>query len=109
MAIHHATPGEVIDVTPLGSALETTKTSTLLKTDNVEVIRIVMHSGKVIPEHEAPGEIIVQCLEGRIVFTAAGKMEELSSGQMLYLKAEEPHAVRCLEDASFLVTILANR
>ncbi len=109
MAIHHAKPGEVIDVRPLGSALATTKTSTLLKTEHVEVIRIVMHTGKVIPEHEAPGEMIVQCLEGRIAFTASEKTEELGAGQMLYLAAEEPHAVSCLEDASFLVTILSNR
>lgn len=109
MALKHAEPGEVIDVSPLGSALETTKTSTLFKTEHVEVIRIVMHTGKVIPEHEAPGEIIVQCLEGRIAFTVSGKTEELGSGQMLYLKAEEPHAVCCLENASFLVTILSNR
>ena len=93
MAIHHATPGEVIDVTPLSAA--------------PAIINLYEADG--VADGAKGGEIIVQCLEGRIVFTAAGKMEELSSGQMLYLKAEEPHAVRCLEDASFLVTILANR
>lgn len=109
MAIPHAKPGEIIDVRPFGEALNTTRTAALIKTDQVEVIRIVMHAGKVIPEHEAPGEIIVQCLEGRIAFTALGKTQELAVGQLLYLQAEEPHAVRCLEDASFLVTILSNR
>ncbi len=108
MAIDHAKPGEVIDVKPLGSSLATTKTSTLFKTERVEVIRIVMHTGKVIPEHKAPGEMIVQCLEGRIGFTASGKTEELAAGQMLYLAAEEPHAVSCLEEASFLVTLFAD-
>lgn len=109
MALKHAEPGEVIDVSPYGASLATTKTTTLFKTGQVEVIRIVMHSGKVIPEHEAPSEIVVQCLEGRIAFTASGTTAELGSGQLLYLKAEEPHAVRCLEDASFLVTFLSNR
>ncbi len=109
MAIHHAQPGEVIDVRPLGSSLAETQTRTLFKTRHVEVIRIVMHADKIIPEHEAPGEIIVQCLEGRIAFTASGKTQELSAGEMLYLEAEVPHAVRCLEAASFLVTILVNR
>lgn len=108
MALNHAKPGEIIDVSPYGALLMTTKTSTLFKTEQVEVIRIVMRSGKEIPEHEAPGEIIVQCLEGRIEFTASGAVKELGSGQMLYLRAEEPHAVRCLDDASFLVTILSN-
>ena len=109
MAIQHAQPGEVVDVRPLASALADSKTYTLFKTEKVEAVRIVMRAGKEIPEHEAPGEIIVQCLEGKIAFTALGKTKELASGQLLYLAAEEPHSVKCIEDASFLLTILLNR
>jgi len=68
-----------------------------------------MAVGKEFPEHKAPGEIIVQCLEGQIAFTASGKTETLAAGQMLYLESEEPHAIRCIEAASFLVTIVSNR
>ncbi len=107
MALKHAQPGEVIDVRPLGLALTTTKTSTLFKTGQVEVIRVVMRAGKVISEHQAPGEITVQCLEGRIAFTSAEMTCELAAGQLLYLQTEAPHAVRCIEDASFLLTILS--
>ena len=106
MAIPHANPGDVIDLRPLGAALATTKTHTLLKTEHVEVVRLVMTAGKEIAEHKAPGEITVQCLEGKIAFTALHKTEELAPGQMLYLTAGEPHSVRCIEDASFLLTIL---
>jgi quercetin dioxygenase-like cupin family protein len=109
MAIPHAKPGEVVDVRPLGPALADAKTRTLFKSDDVEAIRIVMPAGKELPEHEAPGEIVVQCLEGKIAFTALGKTEELEAGQLLFLAAEEPHAVKCIEDASFLLTILMNR
>ncbi len=106
MAIPHAQPGEVIDVRPLGPALATAKTATLLKTGRVEVVRLVMPAGKEIARHKAPGEITVQCLEGRIAFTALGTTRELTAGDMLYLPAGEPHSVRCVEDASFLLTIL---
>lgn len=109
MAIHHAAPGEVVDVRPLGSRLADAKTTTLLKTEHLEVVRVVMASGKEISTHEAPGEIVVQCLEGKIVFSALGKDRELEAGMLLYLPAEEPHAVRCIEDASFLLTILLDR
>lgn len=109
MAISHAQPGEVVDVRPLGPALVTTKTRTLFKTENVEVLRIVMPAGKEISEHEAPGEIIVHCLEGKVAFTAFGKTTELEAGQLMYLVAEEPHSVTCIDDASFLLTILLNR
>jgi quercetin dioxygenase-like cupin family protein len=101
MAIPHANPGDVIDVRPLGSEILSTKTHTLVKTDQFEVVRLVMSAGKEIAEHKAPGEITVQCLEGKIAFTALGKTEELAAGQMLYLTAGEPHSVRCIEDASF--------
>jgi quercetin dioxygenase-like cupin family protein len=106
MAIPHANPGDVIDVRPLGPALAGTKTHTLVKADKFEVVRLVMVAGKELAEHKAPGEITVQCLEGKIAFTTLGKTEELAAGQMLYLNAGEPHSVRCIEDASFLLTIL---
>lgn len=106
MAIPHANPGDVIDVRPLGAALAATRTHTLLKADHIEVVRLVMAAGKEIAEHKAPGEITVQCLEGKIAFTTLGQTHELQAGQMLYLPAGEPHALRCLEDASILLTIL---
>jgi quercetin dioxygenase-like cupin family protein len=106
VAIPHAQPGEVIDVRPLGSALVTAKTATLIKTERIEVVRLVMTAGKEIAGHKAPGEITVHCLEGKIAFTALGTTRELTAGHLLYLPAGEPHSVRCVEDASFLLTIL---
>lgn len=106
MAIPHANPGDVIDVRPLGPELASSKTHTLVKTDKFEVVRLVMAAGKKIDEHKAPGEITVLCLEGKIAFTALGNTQELAAGQMLYLAAGELHSVRCIEDASFLLTIL---
>lgn len=106
MAIHHAAPGEVIDVRPLKQRIAATKTSTLLKTDSMEVLRLVMPAGKTIAEHKAPGEITVHCLEGRIVFTSAGNAQELVANELLYLGAAEPHAVEAIENSSVLVTIL---
>lgn len=109
MAIPHANPGEVIDVRPLGPALANSKAGALVKTETLEVVRLVLTAGKEITEHKAPGEITVQCLEGKVAFTALGTDRELTAGQMLYLGAGEPHALKCLEDASVLLTILLPR
>jgi quercetin dioxygenase-like cupin family protein len=106
MAVPHAAPGQVIDVRPLGSALRQSLTTTLIKTARLEVIRLVLPAGKDIPPHKVAGEITVQCLEGRVAFTALGRTQELAAGQMLYLPGHELHALRGLEDASVLVTIL---
>jgi quercetin dioxygenase-like cupin family protein len=109
MAIPHAKPGEVVDVRPLGSALASAQTKTIVRAEQVEVIRLVVPAGKEIEEHKAKGEIIVQCLEGRVAFTALGKTRELEAGTLLNLPAGEPHTLKGIEDASLLLTVLAPR
>ena len=106
MALLHAQPGEVVDVRPLREALATTQTKTLVKTDSLEVVRMVVPAGKEIPTHKAKGDITVQCLEGRIAFTACGKTHDLEAGQLLYLPTGEPHSLRGIEAGSLLLTIL---
>jgi quercetin dioxygenase-like cupin family protein len=106
MAISHAKPGEIVDVRPLGSALPSAQTKTLVRAEQVEVIRLVVPAGKDIQEHKAKGEIVVQCLEGRVTFTAFGKTENLETGKLLYLPTGEPHSVKGIENSSLLLTIL---
>jgi quercetin dioxygenase-like cupin family protein len=106
MAIPHAQPGKLMEVRPLGAALAETQTHTLIRTSSAELIRMVLPAGKELKEHRAPGEIVVHCLEGRVEFTTMGKTEVLTPGNLLLLPPAEPHAVRAVEDSSFLLTIL---
>lgn len=106
MAIPHAQPGDVIDVRPLADALASSRTEALVKTPQVEVIRMVLPAGKELSEHKAPGDITVLCLEGRMTFRAMNKTHELRAGDMLYLLAGEPHSVNAIEATSFLLTIV---
>src|SRR6516162_8340965 len=106
MAIPHAKPGEAVDVRPLGSALSSAQTKTLVRAGQVEVIRLVVPAGKEIEEHKAKGEIVVQCLEGKVAFTAFGKPQNLEAGKLLYLPTGEPHTVKGIKNASLLLTIL---
>jgi quercetin dioxygenase-like cupin family protein len=106
MAIPHAQPGQIVDVRPLGANLTTAQTRTLLRAEQVEVIRLIVPAGKEIHEHRAKGEIIVQCLEGRVDFTALGKTQQLQAGELLYLPTGEAHTVKGIENASLLLTIL---
>ena len=106
MAIPHAKSGEVIDLRPLGEDLAHAVTNTLVKTDRLEIIRLVVLAGKDIPPHQVAGEITVQCLEGRVAFTVGNSRRDLEAGQLLYLASEEPHSLHGIEDASVLLTIL---
>jgi quercetin dioxygenase-like cupin family protein len=105
MAIHHASPGEVIDIRPLGDRLAQAVTSTLAKSDQIEVIRLVLPAGKEIPPHKVASPMTVQCLEGRVEFHAHDRWQTLEPGQMLYLDGGQMHAVKSVEHSSVLITL----
>ncbi|HEY4565318.1 MAG TPA: cupin domain-containing protein, partial [Thermoanaerobaculia bacterium] len=93
------------DIRPFGPAFAGARTTALIRTNDLEVIRLVVPRGKEIPTHSARGAITVHCLEGRVAFTAGGVTRELEGGQLLYLQGEQPHSVLGLDDASLLMTI----
>jgi quercetin dioxygenase-like cupin family protein len=109
MAASQTGIAEVVDVRPLGPALASTQRQTLIRAEQVEVIRLVVLAGTQIKEHKAKGEIVVHCLEGRVVYTAFGKANTLEAGKVLYLPTGEPHSVQGIEDASLLLAILRPR
>jgi quercetin dioxygenase-like cupin family protein len=105
MAIPHANPGEAIDVRPLGARLRSERTVALFKSEDLELMRLVLPAGKSLPPHKVSGEITVQCIEGRIDVTVEGRSHVLRAGQLLYLSGNVLHGVVALEDASALVTV----
>jgi quercetin dioxygenase-like cupin family protein len=109
MAIDHAQPGRPVDVCPLGARLAQHKSHALFKSDQLEVMRLVLQSGKSLPPHKVAGEITIQCLEGRIEVGADETRHVLGAGQLVYLGGGVVHDVLALEDASALVTIVLHR
>lgn len=89
---------------PLGDALRTARSAMLLKSDGLELIRLVIPAGKEIPPHRASGEITVQCIEGRVGFDHGGHTTELRAGDLLYVCPQETHALKGIEDSTVLVT-----
>ena len=105
MAQSHASSGQVVSVLPLGERLGGARTTALLKAEQLEVVRIVLHAGKSLREHSAPGEITVQCLEGEVEFGTPDAMHLLHAGDFLHLRRGEPHSLAARSDASLLLTI----
>ena len=106
MAIPHAKSGELLDVRPLGVALAGSRTTTLVKTGHLEIIRLVILAGKDIAEHRVAGDITVQCIEGRVTFKSGETEQDLLPGRLLFLNGGEPHSLHAIENSSVLVTIL---
>ncbi len=101
-----ANPGDLADVESLQKALGSAHARTLLRTPDVEVVRLVVRSGQELPQHKSRGELIVHCLEGRVALAALGKTETLEAGKLVSLPAGEPHALKGIEDALLLLTIV---
>ena len=104
MAIPHLQSGEVADLVPQSN--EPQKTTVLIKNESLEVIRLAVDQGKEIPEHRAPGQVLLQCLAGKVAITCGERTCELGAGQMLYLPKREPHSVLGREDSWLLLTLI---
>lgn len=105
MALPHASPGQAVDLLPLGAAMAGTKTHALFKSQDLEVLRLVLAAGRSLPVHRVKGEITIQCLEGSLEVTTEERTHRLQAGQLLFLRGDVPHGVHAPEDMSALVTI----
>ena len=106
MALPHAQPLDIINVRPLGAGLHAAVTTSLLKTQALQLMRLVLPAGQGLPEHSVPGAITVQCLEGETVVTTPSRTCNLSAGQLVVLDGSELHALKATTDSTLLVTIL---
>ncbi len=106
MAIPHAHSGEVVSVRPLGERLAQAVTTTLVKTERLQVLRLVMPRGKLFRRHEVAGEITLQCLEGKVNVNVGDRSVELAAGDLVYLDGHRPHDLEAVLDSTVLLTIL---
>ncbi len=106
MATHHAKPGEIVDLQTWAADLPKEHTKAIVKTDEMELIRIVLPAGKGIPIHKVPGPVTVQCIVGKIAIIAMDATQELNYNQLLHLKPGEPYSLKAIEDAIVLLTII---
>jgi quercetin dioxygenase-like cupin family protein len=109
MSLPHADSGQVINIRPLSGKLKESVSTALFKASELEVMRLVIEAGEEIPEHRVAGEITIHCLEGAIELQAHGKSQPLRQGEMVYLAANEPYAIRALDDSSILMTVSLKR
>ena len=109
LSVVRASPGEVVNVRPLGSELATAQVVPLMRTSELEVFRVVVPSGTTVPTHEYSREVIVHCLEGRARLVSPGQSHDLSAGQLLYYSSDELFSVVGLEDASLLITAAVSK
>jgi quercetin dioxygenase-like cupin family protein len=105
MALHHAKPGEIVELAPMGREIENARSSAIIKTDQFEAMRLVVRAGEEIPQHEVAGDITLHCLEGRAELRLGTSSVQLKANQWVYLDGGAPHSIKAIENSSLLLTI----
>lgn len=106
MALSHAYPDDIIDLLQADPDPSAERSVSLLRTPQLQLLRLVLPGGHRMPEHRVTGEVTIQCLQGRAVIGTPQGPRPLSTGQLVVLAANEPHDVSATENAQLLVTIL---
>jgi len=98
---------ELIELRPIEATASSSQKHDLLKTDDVEVVQFNIPAGRDIPTHEAQGEILLHCMQGKVAVTVGNSKYLIQAGQLAYFRKGSPISILGIEDASLLVTIIA--
>ncbi len=79
---------------------------TIIKKQTGTVTLFAFDAGQALSEHTAPFDALVQVIDGRAEFTIDGISHEMTTGQILIMPANRPHAVRALERFKMLLTMI---
>lgn len=106
MALPHARLLDVISVSPLGPALATSRSTSLLKTDRLQLLHLVLPAHQDLPLHHVDDECTLHCLEGDVEVTTPGGNRRLGPGELVVLPAGQVHGLRARSDCAVLATLL---
>ncbi len=79
---------------------------TLLRAPNGRVVLFGFAEGQELTEHTSTQQALVQILSGECEFSLAGQPHAMKDGDLLYMPANTPHAVKATKQFSMLLTLL---
>lgn len=68
-----------------------------------DIMNIQLRAGEVIPEHNAPFEVIVICRSGEVKFPVEGQELVLNEKSVLLLAPDENHGLEAITDCDLIV------
>ena len=106
MALPHARLLDVIDIRPLGAALRDAVSTSLLKSERIQLLHLVLPIHRDIQQHHVDDECTIHCLEGDVEVLMPGGARRLGPGQLVVLPAGQPYALSARADSALLMTLL---
>ena len=77
----------------------------ILETDFTKEIRILMRENQEMKEHQTPFPIVVELLEGEIIFGVEGQNYEVKKGDLLTLSGGIPHNLIAKKESIIRLTL----
>ncbi|MEJ7928687.1 cupin domain-containing protein [Ramlibacter sp. AN1015] len=109
MALPHADLLDVINVNPLGPNLVDAFSTSLIKTERIQLLHLVLPQRQDQPEHHVDFESVIHCLEGQVEVVMPGGTRTLRPGTLVVLPPKQRHSLRARTDCAVLVTLLLDR
>ena len=79
---------------------------TLIKKDTGTVTLFAFEAGQGLSEHTAPFDALVQVLDGEARITIGGDARTVSSGEMIIMPANVPHALQAEKAFKMLLVMI---
>ena len=109
MALPHAELMDIINIGPLGDQLKGTVSTSLIKTERLQLLHLVLSARQDQPQHHVDDECTIQCIEGDVEVVTGSGVRRLRPGNVVVLPAGQQHALRAREDSAVLVTLLLDK
>lgn len=108
MALPHAKHLDVINVGPMGEDLHGQVSTSLIKTDRIQLLHMVLAPHQDQPQHHVDDECTIHCLEGEVELVMGNGVKKLRPGNVVVLPPKQQHALRARTECAVLVTLLLN-
>lgn len=79
---------------------------TLIKKDSGSVTLFAFEAGQGLSEHTAPFDALVQILDGEALITIGGAPQTVTTGEMIIMPANVPHALQAEKAFKMLLVMV---
>jgi len=79
---------------------------TLIKKDIGTVTLFAFEAGQGLSEHTAPFDALVQILDGEALITIGGEPQTVTTGEMIIMPANVPHALQAKKAFKMLLVMI---
>lgn len=86
-------------------AKEGHRQTSLIHRGPLRLLLFTLEKGSHLPEHRAPGHVVIQCLRGDLTIDAGGSRHRLGTGEAVVMEPDVAHDVEALAESEMLLIV----